>query len=63
MEEWGEAGSGDDKRVWDTVNVLRILPQKHAGYFDLQLKQRDKKWKETFQWDAGASRYLPKPKQ
>jgi hypothetical protein len=55
----GMAGSGDDKHSWETTNVLRLLPKKHAGYFDLQIKERGGKWKQTFQWDTKANRYLP----
>lgn len=62
MEEYGDSGSGDEKNSWETNNVLRILPHKHAGYFDLQIKDRDRKWKKTFQWDAQADRYLPLPR-
>lgn len=52
----------DEKSEWQTKNVLRVLPHKHAGYFDLQLKERGGKWKQTFQWDAQANRYLPLPR-
>jgi hypothetical protein len=55
-------GAAEEKRTWETNNVVRILPSKHAGHFDLQLKARGGKWKQTFQWDAGAYRYLPQPK-
>jgi hypothetical protein len=54
--------SPKDKRVWETKNVLRILPHEHSGYSDIQLKERGGKWKQTFQWDAEANRYLPLPR-
>jgi hypothetical protein len=63
IEEWGmSGGSPEDKREWQTNNVLRILPHKHSGYFDLQLNERGGKWKKTFQWNADAQRYLPLPR-
>ncbi len=62
IEEWGMSGSRpDEKYEWKTKNVLRILPHKHSGYFDLQLKERGGKWKKTFQWDGEGNRYLPLP--
>lgn len=63
IEESGMAGgAAEAKREWQTKNVLRILPHKHADHFDLQLKQRGGRWKQTFQWDAEAKRYLPQPR-
>lgn len=60
IEEWGmSGGAAEPKREWETKNVVRILPRKHAGYSDLQLKQRGRKWQQTFQWDVEAGRYLP----
>lgn len=60
IEEWGMSGGAvGPKNEWQTKNVLRILPNEHSGYFDIQLKQRGGKWKKTFRWDAESRRYLP----
>jgi hypothetical protein len=48
----GRRQGGEPKYEWQTKNVQRLLPHKHAGYFDLQLKDLGGKWKKTFQWDA-----------
>lgn len=60
VEESGISGSGpESKSSWATENVLRILPQKTARYFNLELKEKGGPWRRKFLWDEGERRYLP----
>lgn len=60
VEESGISGSGpESKSSWETLNVLRILPRKTAGYSDIELKEKGGSWNQWFSWDADARRYLP----
>lgn len=65
MQEWGmsngeyhEDGTRD-KNEWETKNILKMLPQKHFGYYDLRLREAGGRWNKTFRWDKDARRYLP----
>ena len=56
--EWREDGSRD-KNVWGTDNVVILLSKKTNGYYDIQLREKGGKWKQTFKWNSEANRYCP----
>ncbi|MEY3880588.1 MAG: hypothetical protein RIQ94_1384 [Pseudomonadota bacterium] len=54
---WHNDGTRDHE-LYEGQNVLSFLPSKTQGYYDIQIKTQDSKWKKGFQWDNKAERYI-----
>ena len=54
--DWHKDGTRD-REVYEGQNVLSFLSNKTQGYYDIQIKTQDSKWKQVFQWDSKAAKY------
>lgn len=55
--DWNKNGSRQH-HVYEAENSVRIAQTAHHGYFDLVVQSKQKGWRQVFQWDPNARRYL-----
>lgn len=50
-------GAGSERAVWETVNVLTVLPQTRGGYADIELRERNGTWRQVLKWSSVTGMY------
>lgn len=56
---WNEDGTRDHEES-EGYNIVRFLPHKTHGHYDLQIKAKGEKWSRTFKWNDNAQQYRVK---
>ena len=54
--EWNADGTRS-KNIWETNNIVIMLPSKTSGFYDIKMKELKGKWSQRFKWHAGDRRY------
>ncbi|ABR90923.1 Hypothetical protein mma_0460 [Janthinobacterium sp. Marseille] len=50
-------GVASEREVWETVNMLTVLPQTRDGYADIELRERNGTWQRVFKWSSLTGMY------
>ncbi len=55
--EWHKDGTRSHD-MYDGSNVLTFLKSTTSGFYDLQLRARQEKWRRTYRWSEHAGGYV-----